>query len=97
MDHTHDVKHVCEVWSLALPEDPQSWDDGICGPILLFGTEDHVLTQCSNRAIWRKQVVPRCGDVRSVKGQRAEDFCHDIAGAHYTHALCVEDVKWPEH
>ena len=100
LDHTHDVKHICKVWSQALPEDPQAWDDGVCGPLvahLLFGTEDHVLAQCSDRAIWRRQVVPRCGDVRGVKGQRAEDFCHDVAGAHYTHALHVEDIKWPEH
>ena len=46
VDHTHDVKHICKTWSKALPEEPQSWDDGLCGPLvahLLFGTEDHVL------------------------------------------------------
>ena len=46
MDHPHDVQHVCKIWSCALPEEPQSWDDGVCGPLLgqlLFGTDDHIL------------------------------------------------------
>ena len=47
MDHTHDVKYVCHVWSEALPKQPHpcKWDDGICGAKLahlLFGTADHV-------------------------------------------------------
>lgn len=60
MDHTHDVKRICDVWSHALPKEPQSWDDGICGPLLahlLFGTEDHVLTLCntfSGKEPWSK-------------------------------------------
>ena len=65
MDHTHDIKHICEVWSKALPERPEAWDDGICGPLLahlLFGTEDHVLTACFTRRIWRKQLTVRCGN-----------------------------------
>ena len=28
-DHTHDVKHICKVWSRALPTEPKAWDDGI--------------------------------------------------------------------
>jgi hypothetical protein len=98
MDHTHDTKHVCKIWSQALPDHPQSWDDGICGPLvayLLFGIEDHVIAQCSDRPIWRKQVVPRCGDKRGVKGQHVEDFCHDIACAHYDCRLGVKDIRWP--
>jgi hypothetical protein len=98
MDHRHDIKHVCKIWSQALPEHPQSWDDGVCGPLvahLLFGVEDHVIAQCSDRPIWRKQVVPRCGDKRSVEGQRADDFCHDIACAHYECTLLVKDIRWP--
>jgi len=98
MDHTHDIKHVSTIWSQALPDYPQSWDDGICGPLvahLLFGVEDHVIAQCSDRPIWRKQVVPRCGDKRSVEGQRADDFCHDIACAHYECTLRVKDIRWP--
>ena len=99
LDHTHDVKHVCKIWSEALPERPQTWDDGICGPLiahLLFGTEDHVLAQCSNRPIWRKQIVFRCGNVRGVEGQHAEDFCHDLASAHYDFAHRKEDIQWPD-
>ena len=91
MDHTHDIKHICEVWSKALPERPEAWDDGICGPLLahlLFGTEDHVLTQCSARPVWRRQIVFRCGSARGVEGQRATDFCHERA--HY--GLRTEDV-----
>ena len=98
VDHTHDVKRICKVWSDALPEEPRSWDDGFCGPLiahLLFGTEDHVVAQCSARPIWRKQLFFRCGDVRGVEGQRADDFCHDVANAHYDHALHVEDIAWP--
>ena len=86
MDHTHDVKHICEVWSKALPAHPKTWDDGLCGPLiahLLFGTQDHVLTQCSARPIWRRQIFFRCGSVRGVEGQRATDFCHDLERAHY--------------
>ena len=30
MDRTHDIEHVCKIWSQALPEHPQSWGDGIC-------------------------------------------------------------------
>jgi len=84
MDRNHDIEHMCKIWSQALPDHPQSWDDGICGSLvvhLLFGVEDHVIAQCSDRSIWRKQVVQRCGDKRGVKGQHADDFCHDIASA----------------
>jgi len=85
MDHTHDLKRICKVWSDALPEHPSSWNDGICGPLLahlLFGTEDHLLTQCSSRSIWRRQIVFRCGNVNGVAGQNADDFCHDVANPH---------------
>ena len=54
MDHTYDVAHICDVWGRALPPNPVSWDDGVCGALvahLLFGTEDHVLTACSDRPI----------------------------------------------
>ena len=64
---------------------PKAWDDG--GPLLahlLFGTKDHVLTQCSARPVWRRQI--RCGSAR--EGQRATDFCHERA--HY--GLRTEDV-----
>jgi hypothetical protein len=30
MDNTHDIEHVCKIWSLALPEYLQSWGDGFC-------------------------------------------------------------------
>ena len=96
MDHTHDIKHICEVWSKVLPERPEAWDDGICGPLLahlLFGTEDHVLTQCSARPVWRRQIVFRCGSARGVEGQRATDFCHDLEREHY--GLRTEDIQWP--
>jgi len=98
MDHTHDVAHICDVWSQALPEEPRSWDDGVCGPLvahLLFGTEDHVLSQCSVRPVWRKQIVFRCGNVKGVAGQHAGQFCHDVANAHYGHTLHVRDIQWP--
>lgn len=100
MDHTHDVQHICAVWSRALPATPRSWDDGVCGPLvaqLLFGTEDHVLAKCSARRVWRRQIFLRCGDVRGgVDKQCADEFCHDVAGAHYEHALQVEDLRWPD-
>ena len=97
MDHTHDVKRICEVWSAALPKHPQSWDDGICGALvahLLFGTEDHVLARCSARPIWRKQLIFRCGTVRGVQGQRAEDVCHDLVDAHGEYRLEATDIQW---
>ena len=99
LDHTHDVSHICEVWSKALPKEPKSWDDGVCGPLiahLLFGTEDHLLSQCSKRPIWKRQIVPRCGDVRGVEGQTADQFCHDVAKAHIHYTLKVEDIQWPK-
>ena len=99
MDHTYDVQHICATWSRALPAAPSSWDDGICGALvaqLLFGTEDHVLAQCSARRVWRRQIRLRCGNTRgSVEAQHADEFCHDVAGAHYEHALQVEDLRWP--
>jgi len=96
MDHTYDVAHICDVWGRALPPNPVSWDDGVCGALvahLLFGTEDHVLTACSDRPIWRKQIVVRCGNT-SAK-QRADGFCHDTSNAHYGHVLHVSDIAWP--
>jgi len=98
MDHTYEVKQICEVWSNALPENPTAWDEGICGPLLahlLFGTEDHVLSENSDRTIWHKQINFRCGNVQGVEGQRAADFCHDVAGAHYDHVLRIGDIALP--
>ena len=63
---------------------------------LLFGTRDHLLSQNSERPIWRKQIVLRCGNVRGIQGQRADDFCHDVASAHYEHTLRVRDIAWPD-
>ena len=92
-------RHICAIRSRALPVAPSSWDDGICGALvaqLLFGTEDHVLAQCSARRVWRQQIHLRCGNTRgSVEAQHADEFCHDVAGAHYEHALQVEDLRWP--
>ena len=96
MDHTYDVAHICDVWGRALPPNPVSWDDGVCGALvahLLFGPEDHTLTACSDRPIWRKQIVVRCGNT-SAK-QRANDCCHDTSNAHYGHVLHVSDIAWP--
>jgi hypothetical protein len=98
LDHTHDVNRICRVWSDALPAEPRSWDDGVCGPLvahLLFGTEDHVVAQCSARPLWRRQLLLRCGNVRGVAGQDADTFCHDVANAHYDHTLRVKDIAWP--
>ena len=99
MDHTYDVTHICSVWSQALPQRPKSWDEGICGPLvahLLFGTREHVVTHCSARPVWQRQVIFRCGDVRGVAGQDTGQFCHDVANAHYGHTLRVEDIQWPK-
>ncbi len=96
MDHTHDAAHICQVWSDALPPNPTSWDDGLCGPLvahLLFGTRDHPMADASTNPLWKKQIVVRCGNRRGVAGQHAADFCHDVAHAHYTHTLRVEDLK----
>ena len=98
IDHAYDLQHICDVWSTALPEEPTSWDEGLCGPLvahLLFGVEEHVVAGCSSRPIWKPQLSLRCGNVKSVEGQRAGDFCHDVAGAHYGHTLRVEDLRWP--
>ena len=106
VDHTHDVQHVCDVWSRALPAAPRAWDDGICGALvahLLFGVEDHIVAECSPRHVWRRQLFFRCGDVvarrapESPKSQHAGDFCHDVAGAHYEHVLRPEDLRWQAH
>ena len=97
MDHEHDVKHICEVWSKALPANPTAWDEGICGPLvahLLFGTTDHLVAQCTLRAVWRRQIFFRCGSVRGVEGQHATDFCHDLERAQY--GLQVADILWPQ-
>ena len=98
LDHTHDVKHICRIWSDALPAEPQSWDDGLCGALvahLLFGTEDHPVAECSARPVWKRQLVLRCGTVRGAQGQHAADVCHDVESAHYAHALRVADLQWP--
>ena len=96
LDHTYDVARICQVWSDALPAEPNAWDEGICGQLvahLLFGTEDHALAQCS--PIWRQQLVFRCGDTRGVEGQRASDFCHDLLTPHSNHRLEGRDIRWP--
>lgn len=97
MDHTHDAAHICQVWSDALPLEPTSWDEGICGGLLaqlLFGVDDHPMADVDAR--WKRQIVIRCGNRKGVRGQRASDFCHDLARAHYTHTLRVEDLRVEE-
>ena len=74
-----------------------SWDDGVCGELiahLLFGTEDHVLTACSTRPVWRKQLTVRCGNAHGAN-QHAGDFCHDVSNAHYAHVLRVAGIACP--
>ena len=95
MDHTYDVSHICDVWSRALPPNPSSWDDGVCGPLvahLLFGTEDNSLAESSPCPLWRKQVTVRCGNSKASK-EKAEDYCHDTSNAHYGHVLNVSDIR----
>ena len=97
MDHTHGVAHICDVWSRALPPNPTCWHDGVCGVLiahLLFGTEDHILTACSARTIWHKQITVRCGNTNGAN-QHADHFCHDVSNAHYGHVLGVTDIAWP--
>ena len=99
LDHTYDLARICKVWSAALPADPKAWDDGICGPLiahLLFGTQDHIVVQCSTRPIWRKQLIFRCGNVHNAEGQHADDFCHDVVNTHDEYALDVKDIAWPK-
>ena len=96
MDHTHDAALICQVWSDALPAAPRAWDDGVCGPLvaqLLFGVRDHPMADVDPNPLWKAQLVIRCGNKRGVKGQRAFQFCHDVAHAHYTHPLTVEDLR----
>ena len=96
MDHTHDAALICEIWSAALPTTPQAWDDGVCGPLiaqLLFGVCDHPMADVDPNPLWKAQLILRCGNKRGVKGQRAFQFCHDVAHAHYTHPLTVEDLR----
>ena len=96
MDHTHDAALICQVWSDALPANPEAWDDGVCGPLvaqLLFGVRDHPMADVDPNPLWKAQLVIRCGNKRGVKGQRAFQFCHDVAHAHYTHPLTVEDLR----
>ena len=91
----------CKTWNIALPKEPRWWVDGICGPVvaqLLFGTEYHVLAECSSRGVWRRQIVFCCGNMRgSLEAQHATEFCHDLAGAHYGYPLRVADLHWPPH
>ena len=99
MDHTYDVTHICSIWSQALPATPNSCDEGVCGPLvahLLFGTKDHVVSQCSARSVWQKQVIFCCGNVRGVKGQQADQFRHNVANTHDGYTLKVVDIQWPK-
>jgi len=96
MDHTHDAALICQVWSAALPANPKAWDDGVCGPLvaqLLLGVRDHPMADADPNPLWKAQLVIRCGNKRGDKGQRAFQFCHDVAHAHYTHPLTVEDLR----
>ena len=100
LDHTHDAAHICQVWSTALPAEPTAWDDGVCGPLvahLLFVLRDHPMADADpGNPLWQAQLIIRCGNTRGVPGQRASDFCHDTAHAHYTHPLTVEDLRFGE-
>jgi hypothetical protein len=62
---------------------------------LLFCVENHVIAEGSDPPIWRKQVARRSGDKRGIEGQRADDFCHGIACAHYECTRRVKDFRWP--
>ena len=96
MDHTHDAAHICKTWSDALPKKPKSWHDGLCGPLiahLLFGVKDHPMANIEPNPLWKKQIMLRCGNKKSAQGQRAADFCHDVAHAHYTHVLTTADLR----
>ena len=98
LDHTYEVKRVCKVWSQALPKEPKTWDDGLCGPLvaqLLFGTKDHPVAQCSSQPKWCQNLVFRCGNVRGVQGQCADNFCHDVAKLHGNYPLDVKDIVSP--
>ena len=93
LDHTENIERTCKVWSQALPAEPKCWDDGVCGPLvahLLFGTQDHVVAQCSDRPIWRKQLFFRCGNVKEGEDQRGADFCH----VSHQSTLQVGDIAW---
>ena len=93
LDHTFDLEHVCDVWSAALPAEPNAWDDGICGPLvahLLFSTKDKVV---GDGVHWRRQLAFRCGAVRGVQGQRAKDFCHDQNHPHDRYRLTVGHLQ----
>ena len=99
MDHTHDAAHICQTWSNALPKNPKSWHDGLCGPLiahLLFGVEDHPMAMIDPNPLWKKQIMLRCGNKKGTRGQRAADFCHDVAHAHYTHVLTTADLRLKE-
>ena len=81
MDHTHDAALICQVWSAALPAEPEAWDDGVCGPLvaqLLFGVRDHPMADVDPNPLWKAQLMIRGGNKRGVKGQRAFQFCHDV-------------------
>ena len=95
LDHTYDAAHICQVWSAALPPEPTSWHDGLSAPLiaqLLFGVDDHPMTAVDANPVWRKQLTVRCGN-RKGEGQRAADFCHDVANAHYSHPLTAADLR----
>ena len=99
LNHTCHLIRVCKLWSEALLPNPKAWDEGVYGPLiahLLFGTEDHVVAQCSACSIWRKQLICRCGNVHAVKGQCTANFCHELAKAHEGYPLAVKDIAWPQ-
>ena len=77
MDHTHDAAHICQVWSEALPSHPASWDDGLCGPLIA-----HPMADVDPNPLWKRQLMVRCGNRKGLPGQRAVQFCHDVANAH---------------
>ena len=65
MDHTHDAAHICQVWADALPPEPRTWDDGLCGPLiaqLLFGVADHPMADVDPNPLWKAQLTIRCGN-----------------------------------
>ena len=59
LDHEQDVRVTCDMWTRALPTDPDDWDDGVRGGLLC-----HLLFGVTESAFGPRCVRFRCGPPR---------------------------------
>ena len=55
-----------------------------------------MITACSTRPVWRKQLTPCAAATRMAPtSTTTTSLCHNVSNVHYDHVLRVSDIAWP--